>query len=102
MTVIPEFSLGDRLRGDFLVRELNCLIECQGQQHEEFSAFFHGDKDGFRDSKRRDNRKKVLCEQQGLRLVELNEREIMSASGPEELAKLILQKLSNLKQETEW
>lgn len=103
MTVIPEYDkLGERLRVDFVVRELGLAIEVQGSQHTEFSKLYHGNQDGFRNSQKRDNRKKVLCEEQGLKLIELSESEIMNASGPEDLAKLILQKHTELAHEEEW
>jgi very-short-patch-repair endonuclease len=104
MTVLPEVNVGERLEVDFIVRELNLALECDGKQHDEFSAFFHGTKDGFRDSKKRDNRKQVLCEEQGLKLVRLSEKEIMQTGGPEELISLILQKLKQQQQseEEEW
>ncbi len=48
---------GSRLFFDFFIKELNLLIECQGQQHYEFNKHFHGDKQSFIDSKNRDNLK---------------------------------------------
>jgi len=54
---------GSRLFFDFFVKELNLLIECQGQQHYEFNKHFHGDREAFLESKRRDNLKVEYAEE---------------------------------------
>lgn len=54
---------GSRLFFDFFIKELNLLIECQGQQHYEFNKHFHGDKQSFIDSKKRDNLKIEYAEE---------------------------------------
>lgn len=62
---------GERLELDFLIEELNIAIEVQGEQHYVFTPFFQKDSDGFKDRLRCDNFKKRVCEQMGLRLIEI-------------------------------
>lgn len=101
-TIVTEFSVGERLRGDFLIRELACVIEVDGDQHEVMNPFFHDGKDAFRNSKKRDNRKEVLCQEQGLKLVRLSAKEVMAAKDAQELVKLILAKLAGVETVEEW
>jgi hypothetical protein len=60
-----------RLFFDFWVRELNLFFEVQGQQHQEYNQHFHGDINGFRASKKRDNLKKEWIEKYDHHLVEI-------------------------------
>lgn len=46
---------GTRLFFDFLIKDLNVLIEVQGRQHTAFVKHFHGDKSAFLKQKNRDN-----------------------------------------------
>jgi very-short-patch-repair endonuclease len=77
------------------------LIECDGRQHDQLVPFYHGDKIGFRDSKKRDNRKEVLAGQQGYTLIRLTQKEILDSNSPEELLKIILHKITQSKRESE-
>lgn len=73
-TITPEHYVNyknTRLYFDFWVRELNIFFEVQGQQHQEFNKHFHGDIDGFRSSKKRDNLKKEWIEKYDHHLVEI-------------------------------
>ncbi len=100
-TILPEYDLGERLRGDFLLRELLVIVEIDGKQHTVYNSFHYDGKDDFRAAKARDQRKAVLCEQQGLNLIRLDEDEVMASSGPQELLALILSKLSQQQTESE-
>jgi len=42
---------------DFLIKELNVLIECHGEQHVKFVKHYHGDMIGFNRQKIRDRSK---------------------------------------------
>lgn len=99
-TVLTEVDIGERLRVDFVVREISAAIEADGNQHQTMNGHFFDGKDDFRAAKARDQRKAVLCEQNGLTLIRLSEQEIMAASGPSELLQQILQKLQ-AQQQTE-
>jgi len=73
-TITPEHYVNyknTRLYFDFWVRELNIFFEVQGQQHQEFNKHFHGDIEGFRSSKKRDNLKKEWIEKYDHHLVEI-------------------------------
>lgn len=100
-TILPEYDLGERLRGDYLLREIGVVIEVDGAQHTSYSSLYHNGKDDFRAAKARDQRKQVLCEQQGLKLIRLDEKEIMGAPGPQELLHIILQKANHKPTESE-
>ena len=67
--ILEEFQVGEGLRLDFYLPELKLGIEVQGSQHYEFIEFYHGDKEGFDDSKKRDRRKIELCSMQGIAIV---------------------------------
>ena len=55
------------LKLDFYLPEYNCAIECQGGQHFKMVDYFGGN-EGFTKTKERDNRKKKLCEEIGIKL----------------------------------
>lgn len=68
---------GTRLFFDFYIKEIDVAVEVQGQQHDKFIEHFHGDKEGFLSSKRRDNLKKAYCEESKVVLIEVrNEYEL--------------------------
>lgn len=92
---------GTRLRFDFAVPNLNLMAEIQGRQHHEYVGHFHDGKDDFRAAKARDQQKVQYCEENGLILVILEEKEIMASPGPQELLSLIMQKMNEQKVETE-
>lgn len=83
-TIMLEYYVrykGAQLFFDFFIKELNVLIEVQGRQHDEYVAHFHGDREGYLASKRRDNLKKEYCETNGVVLIEvrnkLNKRSLL-------------------------
>lgn len=100
-TILPEYDLGERLRGDYLLREIGVVIEVDGSQHTSYSSLYHNGKDDFRAAKARDQRKEVVCEQQGLKLIRLSEKEIMGAASPEALLQTILKLASQQQSESE-
>jgi len=79
--ILEEFYvnfMGTRLFFDFYVKELDLLIEVQGAQHDKYIEHFHGDKEGFLSSKRRDNLKKEYCQRTGSVLIEVrSEKELV-------------------------
>jgi len=70
---------GQRLFFDFFIKELWVAVEVQGRQHTEFVKHFHGDRDGFIKSKRRDNLKREYCETAEVDLIAINYDERMTA-----------------------
>lgn len=68
--ILEEVYLpGEKLYLDFYLPTLKLAIECQGEQHEKFTPFFHKNKMNFYKSKGRDNRKEEFCKINGIRLV---------------------------------
>lgn len=65
---------GAKLFFDFYIKELSVFIEVQGRQHDEYVAHFHGDREGYLSSKRRDNLKKEYCEVNDIVLVEVRKK----------------------------
>ena len=73
-TLIEEHFVkfkGQKLFFDFYIKEFQILIEVQGEQHFEYTPHFHGDREGFLSSRRRDNLKIEYCELERLALVEV-------------------------------
>lgn len=71
-TILEEYFIKfkkQKLYFDFFIKELNILVEVQGAQHFKYVGHFHGNKEGFLDSKRRDNLKKEYCEEESVALV---------------------------------
>lgn len=56
---------------DFFVPTLSLAIEVHGRQHYEFVPFFHKNRRGYIDSRKRDRLKREWCEHNELRLIEL-------------------------------
>lgn len=56
---------------DFYLPLSRICIEVHGQQHYEFSAFFHGNKMNFLKHQKRDRDKKEWCSLNGIKLLEL-------------------------------
>lgn len=65
---------GSRLELDFYIPMLNVAIEVQGEQHYRFVEFFHRDYGDFERRKRYDQRKRQVCQQRGIELVEISSR----------------------------
>lgn len=70
--ILEEFPIPDeRLWLDFYMPHHNLAFEYQGEQHDEFNKFFHGDKKGFVKAQERDARKRQWCELNTICLVEV-------------------------------
>lgn len=71
--VCEEFPCsGENLTLDFFIPRKKLAVEVQGRQHREYVAFFHGDAEGFKKQKKRDERKAEWCELNGIRLVKID------------------------------
>ena len=55
--ILEEFSIGNKLKIDFLIPLIRVAIECDGVQHSKFNKFFHGDITGFKRQKVNDKKK---------------------------------------------
>ena len=76
-----EFSLGEKLRVDFVVHSpYNLAFEYDGVQHAEYSSFFHGSKGAFNEAQYRDQRKEVLLKNRGIKLIRLSSLEMDQTS----------------------
>jgi len=62
---------GTRLFADFFIPSRRMIVEVQGEQHFEYTPFFHGTKLAFHESQQRDAQKKEWCELNNLHLVQL-------------------------------
>ena len=81
--IIGEYYVnfkGERLFFDYYIKDLGVLIECQGRQHDGYVAHFHGDAEGFKASKKRDNLKIAYAEKEGLTFVAVNDGEDLNES----------------------
>ena len=63
------------LYADFFVFEINLVVEVHGQQHYEYTPFFHNTIQDFFESKKRDRRKKDWCELNNITYIELSDKE---------------------------
>ncbi len=61
---------GEGLYLDFYIPTYKVCVECQGEQHNEYTSFFHKTKLDFFRSKSRDTRKHDWCSANGIKLVE--------------------------------
>lgn len=68
-TVVTEEHIGERLMLDVYCPKYKLAAEYHGRQHFYYTEHFHGNKEGFRDSQRRDARKEELCRDLGIALV---------------------------------
>ena len=66
---------GTRLELDFLIEELDIAIEVQGIQHYVFTPYFQKDENDFRKRVEYDERKRQLCLQAGIHLIEIDTAE---------------------------
>ena len=64
-----EFHIGERLRLDIFVPDLGLAVEYHGRQHYEFVPHFHITENAFEEAKRRDKRKREICEELGIVLI---------------------------------
>ena len=72
--ILEEFPIPEeRLFLDFYMPHHNLAFEYQGQHHDQFNRFFHGDKSGFDKSKKRDERKRQWCVLNSVVLIEVRD-----------------------------
>ena len=70
VVILEEFTLpGSRLQLDFFLPTQDLAFEFQGEQHDKYNAFFHGNKTGFERSKRRDQDKARWCKMNKIALI---------------------------------
>ena len=67
--IIQEYVLGNQLRLDFYLPELNLAIEYNGAQHYRKVNHFHKDDAAFFSSLRRDEEKAFACQQLGINII---------------------------------
>lgn len=70
----PDWLLyenGRSLELDFFIPSISIGVEVQGEQHLEFSPFFHASPDDFEKQKQRDTWKKETCRRRGVLIVEV-------------------------------
>ena len=61
---------------DIYIKELKIAVETDGEQHQKFNKFFHGDAAGFARAKRNDAMKEEFCKNNNIALVRLTKKEI--------------------------
>lgn len=74
--VLEEVKLpGTNLFFDFVIVSRRLIVEVDGEQHDNFSSFFHGDKEEFVKSKQRDSLKEEWSICNNFKLVRLKYNE---------------------------
>ena len=68
----PEYHIGERLRLDAYIRELNTGCEFDGIQHFEYIPFFHETPEDLEEAQKRDRRKEELCREQGITFIRIS------------------------------
>jgi len=63
---------GHNLELDIYNEDLKLAIEYNGQQHYKYVPFFHKNYEAFQNQRYRDEIKKMLCQQQGIHLIEIS------------------------------
>lgn len=89
--IIQEYYVlykNERLYFDFYIRELGVFIEVQGRQHVKFVKHFHGDADGFKRQKLRDNLKIQYVQENNFSLARIYDTEDVDRD-------LVLRKIKN-------
>ena len=72
--ILEEFYVpGDRLYIDFFLPRKQIAVEAQGNQHYEYSNFFHGSQENFKLAQARDRKKSLWCAYNNIRLVTIRE-----------------------------
>jgi very-short-patch-repair endonuclease len=82
-------GLNQTLRFDFCIPELKIMVEVQGNQHDNFSKFFHGTRDDFKKSQARDGFKQEWCGNNDYSLVYFNYDEIDSLTDEQFIKRII-------------
>lgn len=80
--VFEEFPVaGTKMTLDFYNANKKIAIEVQGKQHTEYNPHFHNNsKANFLSQKRRDYLKKIFCENNSIKLIEIHEGEDIGES----------------------
>lgn len=71
-----EYCIGEGLRLDFFCKKLSLAFEFDGAQHEDFSLFFHKDKDAFEQQKQRDKRKERWARLNDVTLIRVRKEDL--------------------------
>jgi very-short-patch-repair endonuclease len=67
--IVNEYHIGDRLKLDVYCPSYKLALEFHGIQHFKYSPLFFDSKDEFIEAQKRDDKKAVLCAEQGIVLV---------------------------------
>jgi hypothetical protein len=78
--IIPQFYLGEGLKLDFFIPELNLAWEYDGEQHFEFSEKFHRSEKDFLHQQYLDSRKNALCDELGITLIRVSYKDTLDTS----------------------
>jgi hypothetical protein len=73
-TIFPEHPIkvfGKQLFIDFYIPSLNLAVECQGEQHYNYTQHFHKDEDGYKDAVARDDMKREWARKSKVFLLEI-------------------------------
>ena len=87
----------ERLELDGYCEKYNIAFEYQGIQHYEFTSFFHNSVDDFEKQKERDERKKKLCFENNINLIEIS-----CKYNYKNLEELIWYIRKSIEEQTEW
>jgi len=72
--IYVEFPcVGTRLKLDFYIPSMDMAFEFDGQQHDKYTPYFHGNKRGFGRSKGNDADKETWCELNRIKLIRVND-----------------------------
>jgi len=77
-TIIEEYQVGEKLRLDLNVPDLNIGFEYDGIQHFEFTPMFHNCVEDFLEGVRKDTLKEKLCTKRGITLVRFSYKEVLT------------------------
>lgn len=77
--VFEELKLvGTRMSFDFYNANKKIAVEVQGQQHTKFVKFFHGNRSKYLEQLKRDDKKMRFCEVNGITLIEIYPKDVVS------------------------
>jgi hypothetical protein len=70
--ILEDFTVPDeKLYIDFFLPRRRLAVEAMGEQHYKFNAHFHGSKEAFNQSRKRDGRKEMWCSLNDIILVKI-------------------------------
>lgn len=99
--LVTEHHVGEGLRLDVFSPQYMLAGEFHGRQHFEYVEHFHKNRRGFWDAQQRDVRKKELCMEQGIALIEFDYRDDMTLSAVSAKVQEAMEKTPSSKEETE-